>query len=72
MRDIDEIEDQDHLIITDECGSGSDTEWQCIECGRVEQSDSRPNMCPNCNCVDSDFGSLVNVYARRDAVGWFD
>jgi rubrerythrin len=48
------------------------TEYQCIECGQVVEARKRPSSCPNCNCVDGDFGAGVRVMAPRDVVGWFD
>lgn len=47
-------------------------EWQCIECGYVKESKTRPKSCPDCNCVNGDFDLGVNLFARRELVGWFE
>lgn len=47
-------------------------EWQCIECGYVKEQKTRPKSCPDCNCVTADFDPGVNLFAPRDAVGWFE
>jgi len=72
MGDLDDVPDEDSLIIVDEAGPSHEKEWQCIECGQVVKEVARPKSCPNCNCRNGDFGSMVNVFARREAVGWFD
>lgn len=58
-----------NVIITE---GRSPREWQCIECGHVVEATKRPSHCPNCNCVNGDFGIGVNVMVRREAVGWFE
>lgn len=47
-------------------------EWQCAECGFVKRARTRPNSCPDCNCVNGDMPPGVNLYAPREAIGWFE
>lgn len=55
-----------------EANAPDEREWQCIECGYVVESRTRPKKCPDCNCVTGDFGFGVNLFAPRCCVGWFE
>lgn len=58
-----------NIIVT----SPKEQEWQCIECGNVVESVARPQRCSNCNCVNGDHEMPgMNLFARREAVGWFE
>lgn len=65
---LDEHQSNGDLIITSEIEK---KEWQCIECGTVDESKVRPRKCPHCNTVNSDLDGFQNVMIRREACGWF-
>jgi rubrerythrin len=58
----------ERIVMIDE----EEREWQCIECGHVVESNSRPRICPHCNTANGDLEGFLNVMVRRDACGWYD
>lgn len=44
-------------------------QWQCIDCGNVKKSATRPRLCRE--CWSHNDGPL-RQFIRRGACGWFD